>query len=431
MLERKARDEALFAERDRAEVTLNSIGDSVLGADLAGNVTYLNAVAERMTGWSRAEAAGRPVVEIFNIIDAATREPSTSLLELAVRENKAVSPPADCILIRRDGRESHIADPTAAPVHDREGEVNGAVIVVHDVSAKGRISPQLTHLAQYDFLTDLPNRMLLNDRLQQTISLAQRHGYRIAVLFLDLDRFKHINDTLGHAIGDQLLQAVAMRLKRSVRRSDTVARRGGDEFVAVLSELGLPEHAHIGAAQLLAALTVPYHIGSYDLHVPVSIGISIYPDDGEDPETLIGNADKAMYHAKESGRNNYQFFRQEMIVRAVERESIEGSLRVALERNEFSLRYQPRIGLETGAIVGVEALLRWRHPGRGFISPAQFVPIAEDTGLMLPIGQWVLRETCGQMRRWLDAGLPAVPMAVNVSAVEFRRRSKSKESVPH
>jgi len=277
-----------------------------------------------------------------------------------------------------------------------------------------------SHGAQHDFLTDLPNRSLLNDRLEQAISLARRHGHRIAVLFLDLDRFKHINDSLGHVIGDQLLQAVARRLKTCLRRSDTVGRQGGDEFVVVLSELDLPENAARSAAKLLAALTPPYRVGLHDLHVPMSIGVSIYPDDGVDAATLINNADTAMYQAKENGRNNYQFFRQEMIVRAVERQFIEGGLRVALDRQELSLHYQPKVDLRTGAIVGVEALLRWQHPERGFIPPAQFVPIAEDSGLILPIGRWVLREACRQSRAWLDAGLPPMPMAVNISAIEFR-----------
>jgi len=264
--------------------------------------------------------------------------------------------------------------------------------------------------------------MLLRDRLQQAITMARRHNYRIAVLFMDLDHFKHINDSLGHVIGDQLLQAVALRLGSCVRESDTVGRQGGDEFVVVLSELDAAEYAGISAAKLLAALTMPYHIGPHDLHVPVSIGVSIYPDDAQDAETLINHADTAMYHAKEAGRNNYQFFKREMNIRATERQFIEASLRVALERNEFSLHYQPKIDLSTGAITGVEALLRWKHPERGFIPPAQFVPIAEDTGLILPIGKWVLREACRQSREWLDAGFAPMPMAVNISAAEFRSK---------
>jgi diguanylate cyclase (GGDEF)-like protein/PAS domain S-box-containing protein len=421
MIERGTIADALFVEKERAEVTLNSIGDAVLSTDIAGNVTYLNSVAEAMTGWQKADAIGKPLREVFNIIDGATREPSENPMAMAVRQNKTVSLTENCILIRRDGYESPIED-SAAPIHDRSGEITGAVIVFHDVSVARQMSLQLAHLAQHDSLTDLPNRLLLNDRLQQAITMARRHKYRIAVLFLDLDRFKHINDSLGHVLGDQLLQAVGARLERSIRESDTVGRQGGDEFVVVLSELDSTEHASIGAAKLLAALTMPYHIGSNDLIVPVSIGISIYPDDGEDAETLISNADTAMYQAKESGRNNYQFFKQEMNVRATERQFIESGLRVALERKEFLLHYQPKINLSSGAIVGVEALLRWKHPERGFISPVNFISIAEDTGMILPIGKWVLREACTQARVWVDAGLPPLLMAVNISAVEFRSK---------
>ena len=422
MLERRTRDDALFEEKDRAEVTLNSIGDAVLSADLAGNVTYLNTVAECMTGWPIAEAVGRPLAEVFNIIDGETRAPSSDPLALAVQEDRTVNLTANCVLIRRDGHECPIEDSTA-PIHNRSGRTTGAVIVFHDVTAARQMAMELSHLAQHDFLTHLPNRMLLNDRLRQAIALAVRHEHRIAILFLDLDRFKHINDSLGHVVGDQVLQAVAQRLTGSVRRSDTVSRHGGDEFVVVLSELRDAKSAELRVAGLLAELALPYHnIGPEMVHVPVSIGVSIYPDDAGDSDTLIDYADTAMYHAKQNGRHNYQFFRRDMLVHAAERQFIEAGLRVALERGQFSLRYQPKVDLATGAIVGVEALLRWQHPERGFIPPAEFVPVAEDAGLILPIGQWVLREACAQSRAWLDAGLPLVPVAVNISAIEFRSK---------
>jgi len=421
MLERHAREGALFAERERAQVTLNSIGDAVLSTDVSGNVTYLNAVAEAMTGWSLADAAGRPLADVFNIINGATREPSENPLALAVRQNRAVNLTANCILVRRDGHESPIED-SAAPIHDRHGRTTGAVIVFHDVSAARQMSAQLSHLAQHDFLTDLPNRLLLRDRLQQAMSSARRRGGQVAVLFLDLDGFKHVNDSLGHSVGDRLLQEVATRLRRSVRRSDTVGRLGGDEFVVVLPELAALESASTSAAKLVAALAVPYVIDADHLHVPASIGISVYPDDAEDADTLLGNADTAMYHAKQDGRGTYRFFRQDMIVRAAEWQFIETALRVALEHNQFSLHYQPKFGLATRAVVGVEALLCWRHPDRGIIPPARFVPIAESTGLILPIGRWALREACRELRVWLDAGLAPVPLSVNISAIEFRSR---------
>jgi len=281
---------------------------------------------------------------------------------------------------------------------------------------------QLDHLAHHDVLTALPNRILLKDRLDQAIGLARRQGRQLAVMFMDLDRFKHINDSLGHAVGDQLLQSVALRMVSCVRHSDTISRQGGDEFVLLLPYIEHADDAALSAQKILAALVPPHHIDQHDLHISVSIGISIYPDDGQDAETLIKGADAAMYHAKENGRNNYKFFEQSMNARAVQRQFIESGLRHALERQEFVLHYQPKIHLQSGTMVGVEALIRWQHPQRGLLPPAQFVPVAEDCGLILPIGRWVLREACRQARAWQDAGLPPITIAVNTSALEFQAR---------
>jgi len=418
-IERKVVEDVLYVERERAVVTLNSIGDAVLCTDISGNITYLNLVAETMTGWRREEATGKRLAEVFRIIDGSTRKTARDPMEMAVEQNRTVGLTLNCVLIRRDGFESLIED-SAAPIHDRAGRVTGAVIVFHDVSAARAMSVQMTHSAQHDVVTNLPNRLLLNDRISQSISLARRQRKHIAVIFLDLDRFKYINDSLGHATGDQLLQSVAKRLLAGVRGSDTVSRQGGDEFVILLSEITYPEDAATSARKILLSLSAPHSIVGQDLHIDGSIGISIYPEDGEDAETLIKSADTAMYHAKENGRNNFQFFKAEMNLKAVERQSLESGLRRALEREEFLLHYQPKVNLETGDITGVEALIRWRQPDRGLVPPSQFVPIAEDCGLILHIGRWVLREACRQARAWQDAGLPTVPVAVNVSAVEFR-----------
>ena len=418
-IKRKMAEEALFIEKERAQVTLNSIGDAVISTDVAGNVTYLNVVAERMTGWSQADAKGLPFTDVFRIIDGATRETLRNPMELAVRQNKPVGLTMDSILIRRDGVEAAIED-SAAPIRDRGGRVTGAVIVFHDVSAARAMVLKMSHLAQHDFLTDLPNRLLLNDRLTQAISLARRSRKQLAVLFLDVDRFKNINDSLGHLVGDKLLQSVTSRLTLCVRDSDTVSRQGGDEFVVLLADVEHAEAAGYSAAKILAALAEKHCIDEHDLQVTSSMGISVFPGDGEDAETLLKNADAAMYHAKESGRNNYQFFKQNMNDRAVERQLLESSLRQAVARQEFFLHYQPKINLETGAITGAEALIRWLHPARGLLYPEQFIPIAEDSGLIVPIGQWMLREACGQAQAWQNAGLAPTPIAVNISAVEFR-----------
>jgi diguanylate cyclase (GGDEF)-like protein len=342
-------------------------------------------------------------------------------MQVAIHENKTASLPPNCVLIRRDGHEAAIEDSTA-PIHDRRGQITGAVMVFHDVSTARAQSLRLSYLAQHDSLTDLPNRILLNDRLTQAISLAYRHRQKLALLFLDLDRFKHINDSLGHAVGDRLLQSVAQRLSACVRSSDTVSRQGGDEFVVLLSEMTHAQDANVIADKIHLALGTPYLIDQHELHLTASIGIVTYPDDGTETETLMKCADIAMYHAKEAGRNNYQFFKPEMNVRAVERQSLEEGLRHALERQELVLHYQPKINLQTGSIIGAEALVRWRHPKRGIVPPAQFIPVAEECGFIVRIGQWVMHEACCQARIWQEKGLPALRIAVNISAVELRAK---------
>jgi diguanylate cyclase (GGDEF)-like protein/PAS domain S-box-containing protein len=421
-VERKRMQEELFEEKERALVTLNSIGDAVICTDISGNITFLNLVAVRMTGWSLGEAAGKPMAEVFRVLDAISRKTIPNPMEMAVRQNRATHLPPNCTLIQRDGCEIPIED-SIAPIHDREGQATGVVIVFRDVSSGQTMALQMAHSAHHDFLTGLPNRKLLNDRVGQAILSAARNMKKVAVLFLDLDGFKHINDSLGHSIGDRVLQSVAKRLVDSVRGSDTVSRQGGDEFVVLLSEVDDPESVAITARRLLQVGAEPHSIDRHDLYVTTCVGVSIYPDDGLDVETLIKNSDTAMYQAKENGRQSYQFFKPAMNVRAVERQSIEGSLRRALERQEFAVYYQPKVDLRTGDISGAEALIRWTHPTRGLVSPAQFIPVAEDCGLILPIGNWVLREACKQARAWVEAGLPLGTMGVNISAVEFQNEN--------
>jgi diguanylate cyclase (GGDEF)-like protein/PAS domain S-box-containing protein len=420
MIKRATNAEALYEEQERARVTLNSIGDAVMTSDVWGRVAYLNSVAHELTGWSDEEAKGRPLEEVFRIVDANTREPTANPMLMAIAENETVGLTPNCLLVRRDGVEFSIED-SAAPIHDRRGTVTGAVMVFRDVTTSQALSRRMAYLAQHDGLTNLPNRALLSDRLEQAIALADRRGRQLALLYLDLDRFKHVNDSLGHAIGDRLLQSVGERLTHCVRRTDTVSRQGGDEFVVLLSDIAHATDAGTSAAKILEALRAPHVISEHSLHATVSIGIATYPGEGSDPETLHRNADFAMYHAKKNGRDNYQFFTDDMNTLAVERQSIEAGLRTALEGQEFELRYQPKVNIATGAIVGVEALVRWRHPQRGLITPSQFIPIAEETGLIVPIGRWVLREACRQARAWQDAGLAPLCVAINISAVELRQ----------
>jgi diguanylate cyclase (GGDEF)-like protein/PAS domain S-box-containing protein len=305
-------------EKELAQATLDSIGDGVISIDVAGKITYLNPIAESMTGWSQQEASGRALQEVLRIIDADSREPALNPLAMAVLHDKTVSLSENCVLIRRDGYESAIED-TAAPIHDRSGQLIGAVIVFHDVSVARAMSLKMSHLAQHDVLTQLPNRMLLNDRLTQAITSVPRHRKAPAVLFLDVDRFKYINDCMGHAVGDQLLRSIARRLLACVRDTDTVSRYGGDEFVVLLSEVSCTQDVAVIAEKMLVALNEPYRIDHQCLQVTVSIGIGVYPDSGTDAETLLKNADMALLQAKAHGRNNYQFFNPGMKVRALKR----------------------------------------------------------------------------------------------------------------
>jgi len=412
---------AMQLENEVANLTLDSIGEGVLRADSQGNVTYLNRIAEKVTGWSREEAHGRPVADVFRLIDGASRAAVDPALRAATQENEAASSmagSANCILVRRDGFEVDIESRTTL-IHEYGKRVSGTIVAFRDVSADRAKSLEMSHLAQHDALTDLPNRVLFNDRLTQAISLAERHGKQLAVMFVDLDHFKKINDSLGHDVGDKLLQSVAARLKASVRRSDTISRLGGDEFVVLLSQVEHAEDAAISARKALRALTAPHAIDGKSLDVNVSIGVSTYPIDGQDAESLLNRADNALYEAKQRGRNNYQFFRHEMHAQLADRQSLEADLRCALGRNEFVLHYQPKLNLQTGQITGVEALIRWLHPQRGLLYPEKFVPLAEECGLILGIGRWVLLEACKQSRAWRDTGLGIVPVSVNVSATEF------------
>jgi diguanylate cyclase (GGDEF)-like protein/PAS domain S-box-containing protein len=416
--------EAVRVENELATTTLNLIGEGILRTDADGNVTYLNRFAEKVTGWSRAEARGRPFADVLRLIDNISGASLDDAVAIALQADKTASgmtSSINCTLVRRDGEEFGI-ESRVAIIHDQDGNAVGAVVAFRDVSAARVASLEMSRVAQHDVLTNLPNRALFNDRLSQAISLAERQSKQLAVLFVDLDQFKRINDSLGHSVGDRLLRSVARRLVACVRRTDTVSRLGGDEFLILLSQIEHSEDAAITARKILRAVAAPHVIDSKSLDVNVSIGGSTYPADAQNAETLVSYADVAMYEAKQQGRNSYQFFRTDMRARMATRVALERDLRCALGRNEFTLHYQPKVNFQTGQCTGMEALLRWQHPERGLLSAATFVPIAEECGLIVAIGQWVLLEACRQARAWSDLGLKVVPVAVNVSAVEFRAR---------
>lgn len=409
------------AEENSAQIALNSISDAVFYTDILGNVNYLNSAAEKLTGWTSKAAYGRPSSQVFNIINGTTHEPSHNPVLAVLESDKPTGLAADTVLIKRDGTEVSIED-SCSPIHNEQGQLTGVVVVFHDVSASKAMSMKMAHLAQHDFLTNLPNRVLLNDRIAQAIASANRNDNKVALLFLDLDNFKHINDSLGHATGDKLLQAVSKRLSDCVRNADTVSRQGGDEFILLLADIKHEQDAALSAQKILDELKLPYLINKCNLHISTSIGISVYPNDGLDAETLIKSADTAMYYAKDKGRANYQFFKTEMNTRVVQRLMIEAHLRLAVEKQQFFLHYQPKINLKSKKITGVEVLIRWKHDEWGDIAPKRFINIAEDSGLIVPIGKWVLSEACKQAKTWLDDGLQTLNIAVNISAKEFLQK---------
>ncbi|MDF3983544.1 EAL domain-containing protein [Luteibacter sp. PPL201] len=416
--ERKAFEDALFRERELAEVTLKSIGDAVITTDTDLVITSINPIAEAMTGWSGHEAVGRPMDEVFQLRDAVTRRPLANPLGTAVAKNTIVGIATDAILLHRNGFDSPIED-SAAPIHDYAGNVVGGVMVFHDVSETRALALKMAHLAHHDTLTGLPNRTLLQSRMEFAITVASRRNQRAALLFVDIDHFKQINDSMGHAAGDALLQEVARRIRAAVRPDDTVSRLGGDEFVVLLPHIEAAHDAAAVAEQVLEACRQAVGVDASALAISFSIGISLYPDDARVAESLLRHADTAMYEAKMQGRNGYRFFNPAMNERNTARLRIELELRKALARNELILHYQPKVDVELGSVVGAEALLRWQVDGQDVYSPEQFIPVAEDCGLIVPIGEWALREACRQAEAWSRLYRP-LTVSVNVSALQFQ-----------
>jgi diguanylate cyclase (GGDEF)-like protein len=426
---RRAQDQLRHIDAAKQAAILNALPARIALLDSRGLIISVNEAWRQFGGTNRIQGSGYRVGRNYlDICDGVRGEGAAEAHRVAAGIRSVLEGRSKSFSLEypfRSPTEQWWFLLTATPLGG--DPPNGAVVMHINHTEQRRdkdelrdLAAQMTYSAEHDCLTGLPNRSLVNDRISQAIVLARRHMTSIAVLFLDLDGFKHINDSLGHQIGDKFLQSIAKRLLTCVRASDTVSRQGGDEFIVLLSELNRAEEAAISAKRMLQVVAAPHSIDRRELHITTSIGISVYPGDGEDAETLVKNADTAMYQAKENGRRGYRFFKPVMNVRAVERQSTEGSLRFALERDEFRLYYQPKISLTTGAITGAEALIRWAHPTRGLVSPAQFIPVAEDCGLIVPIGNWVLREACRQARSWLDTGLPVSSMAVNVSAMEFR-----------
>jgi diguanylate cyclase (GGDEF)-like protein/PAS domain S-box-containing protein len=398
-----------------AAQVFQSSGEAIVISDGQHRILTVNPAYSHVTGFAATDAVGKTPYALNPSVRSADRE-----RELWAEVDRKGYWQGEVWDRRRNG-EVFPKWLTVSVVRDAQGKPVNYIEIFSDITERKEREERVRHLAHHDALTDLPNRVLLNDRIAQAVSLAERNGTRVAVMFLDLDRFKTVNDSLGHGVGDKLLQEVSRRLKLCMRASDTVSRLGGDEFVILMPDMADPGDVAVAAQKILDTVSRPYNIDGHELVSTPSVGIAVYPGDGADVDTLLRNADAAMYHAKESGRNNYQFFTQDMNARALERLSLERSLRRALERDELRLHYQPQYDIASGRIVGMEALIRWQHPEHGLVLPGRFMQFAEESGLILPIGEWVLREACRQSRVWQDAGLPRLRVSVNISALQFRQ----------
>lgn len=411
--------ESLFAANRRldlfAQVFQNS-GEAIMITDANRNIVAMNPSFTAITHYSAEEVIG----ENPRVLGSGRQSPEfyqamwKSIDETGRWQGE--------IWNRRRNGDVYPEWLSIGTVRDQHGTVTNYIGVFNDITERKAAEQHIQFLAHYDPLTKLPNRRLFEDRIEQALALCRRKDKKAALLFLDVDRFKGINDSLGHLSGDQLLQSVAERLQYCVRESDTVCRRGGDEFMILLPEIDTTEDAAQVAAAIVSAMSEAHFVEDYHLIVSFSIGISVFPHDGADSQALIKNADAAMYHAKENGRNNFQFFTSDMNAQALDRLAIEADLRKAIQQDELCLHYQPQIDNRSGRIVGVEALVRWRHPEKGWIPPAKFISIAEDCGLIGLIGEWVLNSACAQNRKWHDDDLIRVPVAVNLSALQFRQR---------
>ena len=404
-----------------SEALLNSIvntaADGIIVIDDAGRIEFVNAAVERLFGWKPLELIGKNV-DCLIMAGRRTRTPR----EEALPDNDARHKVRLMGLNRELRVQRKNGSTFAAEFTLNEMRVDGRLKytgILRDVGDRKRAEERIRQLAHYDDLTGLPNRVLFSQLLEQALSESKYSNKQVAVLFIDLDRFKLINDTLSHDSGDEVLQMVARRLTESVPRRDTIARFGGDEFVVLMRDCSIPTDAADTAQKLLNAIARPVPLDEQEFHLTASIGIATFPNDGQSAQTILKNADVAMYRAKEHGKNNFQFYSSQMNLHSFERLVLERFLRRALEQEEFRLYYQPKIDLVTGAVTGMEALLRWIHPGMGMIAPTKFIPLAEETGLIVPIGAWVLRTACAQIRTWQLQGLPPLRVAVNLSARQF------------
>lgn len=403
-------------EEDRARLAaiVESSDDAITATDADGTITSWNAGAEKIFGFSAGEAKGMHL----SFLAAPERKDEIVRLHRSIRRDEQVTH-FDTVHVRKDGRQINVSL-TMSPIKNADGAIVGTSCIARDVTERTEMEETIKHQAQHDTLTDLPNRKLFMDFLALELAQARRNRKNLAVLFLDLDHFKQINDTLGHAAGDLLLQAVAQRLRRCVRESDTVARIGGDEFNVLMPDLAQSFDVGTVVGKIMAVFQTPFLLEHQEISATTSVGISMFPEDGDSCEDLVQKADSAMYVAKQSSGNSYQFYNDEINKRTVNRQKMERLLRQAVPNQELELLFQPQVRIDNGEIVGAEALLRWRHPEEGLLEPSRFMGVAEETGAIVAIGEWVIRSACAQMKRWQGKGY-RFPVAVNLSNRQFHQ----------
>ncbi|KPH94261.1 diguanylate cyclase [Pseudoalteromonas porphyrae] len=422
----KQAKKSLATESERLRVTLNSIGDAVIATDEHANITFMNPIAERMTGWVIHQAIGKHIDQIMNLCDATTKHKGVNPIVIALQEKRIVAMALNCQLTSLDGRIYRVED-SAAPIRDDEGQVIGGIIVFHDVSESIAMAVKMSHLANHDQLTDLPNRILLHDRVSRACYLSTKNGLIVALMLIDIDHFKYLNDTLGHHHGDLIIKQVAKRLESIVDVNTTLARVGGDEYVLLLPDLKSANHVDAVAADIVHSMNQPFRIEGEEFNLSVSIGISINPTDSRTAEEMMAHADAAMYKAKEQGRNRFCYYSDDLEKLFHQRQSIDKLLRAAIENNSLEIFYQPKLKLSQKEVVGAEALVRLRDNVGHLISPIDFIPLAEETGLIHALGHDVLKKSCIAAKRWLDKGKP-LKIAVNIAAKQFSN-PKFTESV--
>ncbi|MFQ5487552.1 MAG: EAL domain-containing protein, partial [Gammaproteobacteria bacterium] len=401
------------AQMVKLSSALEQIADSVIITNRQGVIEYVNPAFEATTGYSREEAIGNKP----SLVKSGRHEPE--FYQQLWRTILCGEIYRDMFINRKKGGALYYEEKTITPLKDSAGVITHFVSTGKDITRRMEAEERLHHLAYYDMLTNLPNRALFMDRIEHAMSRRRGSAQRLALLFLDLDRFKNINDTLGHDVGDRLLQTIARRITECVREGDTVARFGGDEFAILLEDVASSDAVGQVARKFIEVIEQPIGVDGHELFVTASIGISFFPDDADNANILLKNADTAMYRAKDTGRNTYQFYSREMGTKAFERLSLETSLRHALERGEFLLHYQPQVDIQSGGIIGVESLIRWQHPELGLVQPLKFIPLLEETGLIVPVGEWILETACAQLKAWEEVRGVSPRLSINLSGRQF------------